>query len=205
MNRFGPSQHLPVVVGGWKTIVADPPWWFDDRGSRATPAYPFMKTEAICALPVIQVVADEAHLYLWAPDSHILSGEATEVARAWGFNPVCFIHWFKREKAYIPGGRPGRIQIGMGHYVRHATETVVFCERGKCKPNVHNIVNLFEAGEVDDPEDTWPLIQEPRGRHSKKPEKLQDIAEALSPGPYLEMFARRTRENWTCWGNEIAA
>ena len=42
-----------------------------------------------------------------------------------------------------------------------------------------------------------------RDKHSKKPEAFQDIVETVSPGPYLEMFARRQRAGWDTWGNEI--
>jgi N6-adenosine-specific RNA methylase IME4 len=41
------------------------------------------------------------------------------------------------------------------------------------------------------------------GAHSAKPEALQDLAERLSPGPRLELFARRRRAGWTCWGDQL--
>jgi N6-adenosine-specific RNA methylase IME4 len=42
----------------------------------------------------------------------------------------------------------------------------------------------------------------PRGEHSEKPEAFLDIVEQVSPGPYLEMFARRARFGWDYWGDE---
>ena len=42
----------------------------------------------------------------------------------------------------------------------------------------------------------------PRGRHSEKPEAFLDLVESVSPGPYLELFARRNRLGWDTWGNE---
>ena len=38
--------------------------------------------------------------------------------------------------------------------------------------------------------------------HSAKPDAFIDIVEQVSPGPYLEMFARRQRLGWDTWGNE---
>lgn len=44
---------------------------------------------------------------------------------------------------------------------------------------------------------TWP-----RGLHSQKPEAFLDLVERVSPGPYVELFARRDRLGWDTWGNE---
>jgi len=50
--------------------------------------------------------------------------------------------------------------------------------------------------------DVPTVLLAPRGRHSAKPEELQARAERLSPGPRIELFARRARERWVCWGNQ---
>lgn len=168
--------------------MADPPWWFNDQGSRATPYYAMMKDEEILAMPVADIVAPESHLYLWAPDAMILSGLASEVARRWGFDPKLLLHWFKRSPAYLEDGPMGEYQMGMGHYYRHASESVLFCARDNCPVLRHDRINVLEA---------------PRRQHSEKPEELQDEAEIMSPGPYVELFARRRRGNWLCWGDEV--
>lgn len=43
-----------------------------------------------------------------------------------------------------------------------------------------------------------------RGAHSQKPEHFLDLVEQVSPGPYVELFARRHRMGWDVWGNESA-
>jgi N6-adenosine-specific RNA methylase IME4 len=45
-------------------------------------------------------------------------------------------------------------------------------------------------------------FQWPRTAHSAKPEAFLDLVESVSPGPYLELFARRNRLGWDTWGNE---
>lgn len=47
------------------------------------------------------------------------------------------------------------------------------------------------------------VIHAPRRRHSEKPLEFYDLFETVSPGPYLELFARNAREGWTSWGNEV--
>ena len=43
-----------------------------------------------------------------------------------------------------------------------------------------------------------------RLEHSRKPDDIYEYAESL-PGPYLELFARRSRPGWDAWGNEVDA
>lgn len=71
---------------------------------------------------------------------------------------------------------------------RHAHELCLFGVRGKAPAAVHNLSTVIFA---------------PRGKHSAKPEELQDRAELLSPRPRLELFARRPRAGWVTWGNEV--
>jgi N6-adenosine-specific RNA methylase IME4 len=42
----------------------------------------------------------------------------------------------------------------------------------------------------------------PRTGHSAKPEAFLDMVEQVSPGPYVEMFARRARFGWDYWGDQ---
>lgn len=141
---------------------------------RALP-YPQMTVEEIAAL---KVPADkDAHLYIWTVNKYV---EATyDIARSWGFEPVCLLTWIK-----APMG------IGLGGTFCSNTEFVLFCRRG----------NLKAKRKVDTRWWGWP-----RGKHSEKPEEFQTVVESVSPGPYLEMFARRKRHGWASWGNEIAS
>jgi N6-adenosine-specific RNA methylase IME4 len=103
--------------------------------------------------------------------------------RAWGFQLKTTLVWDK----VTAGGRPA---FGAGHYYRGAHELVLFGVRGRCAALSRSERTRFE-GQV--------------GRHSQKPELLQDMADRVSPGPRLELFARRRRPGWTCWGNQLPA
>ncbi len=46
------------------------------------------------------------------------------------------------------------------------------------------------------------ILKTRKREHSRKPDELYPLIEACSPGPYLELFARGTREGWTTWGNQ---
>ena len=159
--------------GPYSTIVADPPWRF---GSAATKAdarkhYSTMSTDEVCALPVAELMADDAHLYLWALNGMMEDGY--RVVRAWGFTPITLLTWCKP-------------QPGVGYYFRTNTEQVIFATRGK--PMVP----------ADKPLATWFLW--PRGAHSAKPAAFGDLVEQVSPGPYVELFARNPRLGWDSWG-----
>jgi N6-adenosine-specific RNA methylase IME4 len=182
---------LPTTPGGWGCLAADPPWSFHDKGSRAAPdwrlrdagGYRTMRAEQVLTLPVAAIVAPQAHLYLWVTDAHLLDGTAALVCRAWGFRPKQLLDWVKV-------GRTGKLQVGLGHYFRHTSEHVIFATRGRAPALRHDLVATFMA---------------PRTAHSVKPDRLQELAELMSPSPRLELFARRARPGWTAWGDEAPA
>ncbi len=185
-----PLQRLVIPHGGFRTIVADPPWQvkcLESPGSRAFGTqdgilrsiplkYPTMTIDQIAALPVSDLASKDSHLYLWTINAYI--EHAYIVVRAWGFHPATFLTWCK-----APMGQ------GHGGTFCNTTEFVLFARRGTLKAKRR----------VDR---TW--WQWKRGRiHSKKPEEFQDMVETVSPGPYIELFARRYRLGWTVWGNEV--
>ena len=134
--------------------------------------YPTMTVDAIRALDV--PAARDAHLYLWTINAYVEA--AYEIARAWGFRPSTLLTWCK-----APNG------LGLGGTYSLTTEYVLFARRG----------TLAASQRIDT---TW--FQWRRGPHSAKPEAFLDLVEQVSPGPYLEMFARRNRLGWDTWGNE---
>lgn len=168
-------------------IVADPPWRVKTLGSPGSGAfgsnvevlkskpleYPTMTIEEIAALEI--PAADDAHLYIWTINKYIR--ETYDIARAWGFEPSTMLYWLKQ-----PMG------LGNGGAYVPCVEPILFCRRGKL-PHKRRMDRNWWG---------WP-----RGRHSAKPEEFQSIVEQVSPGPYLEMFARRKRHGWASWGNEI--
>lgn len=186
-TRDHPLPPLPAINGGWATVLADPPWRFTNRTGKVAPEhrrldrYDTMISEEIGALPVADVVADCAHLYLWVPNTLLPQG--LHVMENWGFRYVSNIVWAKRRKDGGPDGR------GVGFYFRNVTEMILFGVRGSMRtlPPGRRQVNMIETQKRE---------------HSRKPDEAYEVIEACSPGPYLELFARYAREEWTAWGDE---
>ena len=185
-----PAADLLDFVRGRRfgTILADPPWQFTNKTGKVAPEhkrlarYGTMKLDEIRALPVSDVAADTAHLYLWCPNALLPEGLA--VMKAWGFNYKSNVVWHKVRK---DGGSDGR---GVGFYFRNVTELVLFGVRGKNARTLapgRRQVNLFATRKRE---------------HSRKPDEQYPIIEACSPGPFIELFARGTRKGWTTWGNQ---
>ena len=170
---------LPVVSGGFATVVADPPWRYTDQSPRVRPGYELMSTDAIAGLPVELITAPRAFCWLWTTNAFLPDG--LRVLDAWGFAYRTNVVW---EKISASGG----VRIGVGHYVRNAHELILVGTRG---------------GLCVRPGDRFPsVVRAPRGAHSEKPEVFQDLIETASPGPRLELFARRQRPGWRCWGDQ---
>lgn len=176
----------------YATIVADPPWSYgkfnnfatrhEDRPRKPSEIpYPTMDLFEICRVPVEKLAEDDSHLYLWATSAHIQ--DAFHVAHAWGFRYSKMLVWAK-----APMGK------GMGWGFHPSTEFILFCVRG----------SLEVKGRVE--RDWWnwkrPYDQRGKPRHSAKPDAFLDVVEQVSPGPYLELFARSNRLGWDTWGNE---
>ena len=169
------------------TILADPPWQFQNRTGKVAPEhkrlnrYGTMTLKEICALPVQDIAADPAHLYLWVPNALILEG--LEVMRRWGFTYKTNVVWYKTRKDGGPDGR------GVGFYFRNVTELMLFGVRGSLR--------TLAPGRRQ-----TNIITSQKRRHSHKPDEQYEIIESCSPGPYLELFARHPRPYWWVWGNE---
>ena len=184
--EFEPAP-LPNVVGGFSTVLADPPWRFSNRTGKVAPEhrrldrYSTMSLDAIKALPVRDVTARNAHLYLWVPNA--LLPEGMDVLTAWGFRYVSNVVWAKRRKDGGPDGR------GVGFYFRNVTELLLFGVKGSMR--------TLSAGRSQ-----VNMIETRKREHSRKPDEQYDLIESCSPGPYLELFARHPRPLWSVWGDE---
>jgi N6-adenosine-specific RNA methylase IME4 len=102
---------------------------------------------------------------------------------AWGFEYKTNIVWYKVRKDGGPDGR------GVGFYFRNVTELLLFGVRGKLR--------TLKAGRTQ-----VNVIVERKQEHSRKPDSIYPIIEACSPGPYLELFARRRVPGRTSWGDQ---
>lgn len=190
MGIKAPHDDLLSMVNGsrFHTILADPPWRFANRTGKMAPEhrrlsrYPTMDLNEIMALPVSNIVSEPAHLYLWVPNALVPQG--LQVMEAWGFDYKSNIVWHKVRK---DGGSDGR---GVGFYFRNVTELVLFGVRGK-----H--ARTLSAGRRQ-----VNMISSRKREHSRKPDELYDVIEGCSRRPYLELFARSTRRDWTAWGNQ---
>lgn len=170
------------------TILADPPWQFQNRTGKVAPEharlnrYSTLNLEDIMGLPVADIAADTAHLYLWVPNA--LLPEGLKVMEAWGFQYKSNIVWHKIRKDGGPDGR------GVGFYFRNVTELVLFGVRGK---NARTLA----AGRRQ-----VNFLATQKREHSRKPDEFFPIVEACSPGPRIELFARGVRPGWRLWGNQ---
>lgn len=184
------SIGLQIATQGRKfgTILADPPWQFQNRTGKIAPEhhrlsrYPTMELADICALPVAGCASETAHLYMWVPNA--LLPEGLQVMEAWGFQYKSNLVWHKIRK---DGGSDGR---GVGFYFRNVTELILFGTRGKnarTEAPARSQVNM---------------IQTRKREHSRKPDEQYELIEACSPPAYLELFARGKRPGWTTWGNQ---
>jgi N6-adenosine-specific RNA methylase IME4 len=172
------------------TVLADPPWQFQNRTGKMAPEhrrlarYRTMTTGEIAALPVGDITAEPAHLYLWVPNALLPDG--LRVMEAWGFQYKSNIVWHKIRKDGGPDGR------GVGFYFRNVTELLLFGVRGK------NARTLAPGRRQVN------FVASRKREHSRKPDEIYDIIGACSPGPHVELFARGPRHGWTVWGDQAA-
>jgi len=186
---------IPHILGGadlkkYKTIVADPPWPYGKWGKGSDKCvmagkpqnkdeplpYPSMTVDEIKALPVSEMADNDCDLYLWTTQKYL--PHAFGVMAAWGFKYCQTLTWCK-----TPMG------TGQGGIFCPTTEFVLLGRKGKMpkKPRIDS---------------TWWNVKRTQ-KHSKKPEFFQDLIESVSDGPRVELFARRAREDWDVWGNEV--
>lgn len=172
----------------FRTVLADPPWQFENRTGKMAPEhkrlnrYRTMHLDEIMALPVNRIVADPAHLYLWVPNALLPDG--IRVMEAWGFSYKTNLVWYKVRKDGGPDGR------GVGFYFRNTTEIILFGVRGK------------NARTLDPGRSQVNIIRSRKREHSRKPDEQYPLIESCSPGPYIELFARGPRQGWTTWGDQ---
>jgi len=158
----------------YRTVIADPAWSHDQRGKYgAINHYDLMSLGEILNMPVSNLMEPDAHCWLWVTNGTLRCG--FDVLEAWGFTPRSVFTWVKP-------------RMGLGVYLRNATEHVLLGTRGKAPVR-------FRA------QPNWGFF--PVQDHSHKPEEFHKIVEQVSPGPYLELFARRHQPGWDVWGNEI--
>lgn len=170
----------------YSTIVADPPWHYakvnpdkDREGYRGGGLpYGSMTVDEIASMPVGELAdPDGCRVFLWITNRYLRHGWS--IIEAWGFKPAerVFV-WTKAPRATTPV----------------TTEYLMYGSLGSPRPLPWLGTTWFD----------WPR----KGlSHSQKPPAAADLIESMSPGPYVELFARAPRLGWDSWGNgyEIGA
>jgi N6-adenosine-specific RNA methylase IME4 len=177
--------------GKYGAILADPPWRFEawsgkGKARAADNHYDTASTGAIAELPVFELAAESAALFLWACWPTL--ADAFRVIEDWGFAyKTCAFSWMKADpyRLFADDKTPF---AGMGYWTRANTEPCLLATRGKPK--------RLNA-------DVRQGIIAPRREHSRKPDGIHERIERLVAGPYVELFARQRRPGWDCWGNEL--
>ena len=167
-----------MPAGQFQVFYADPPWRyeFSETESRAIEnQYPTMTLDDICALPVADMAADDAMLFMWATNPKL--EEAMRVIKAWGFEYRTNMVWVKDK-------------IGMGYYCRSQHELLLVARRGSFP------VPLEEHRPAS-------VLRGDRVIHSRKPEEMYRLIEAMYPAARrVELFCRTPQPGWDVWGNQ---
>jgi len=173
-------------VGNYSIIYADPPWDYAGRvqhggtsagyTSGAATFYPTMTPRELMNLPVRELSARKAILFLWTtgPQFEI----AVNVAKVWGFTfkTVAFV-WDK-------------VLLNPGAYTMSQCEYVLACVRG-CIPKPRGSRNERQ------------YLCERRSGHSRKPAEIRTRIDRMFPRSSLkrvELFAVERVEGWDYWG-----
>jgi N6-adenosine-specific RNA methylase IME4 len=183
INYVNDSASWPQSRYG--AIYADPPWSFQNwsakgTGRNAISHYDCLGSEALTALPIADLAAEDCALFLWAVDP--LLDKAIELIRAWGFEYKTVAFYWVKQNSKSEG-----FFTGLGYWTRGNPEQCLLATRGRPK----------RSGK-----DVRKLIIEPRREHSRKPDEVRERIERLVDGPYLELFARQTKPGWDCWGDQ---
>ena len=158
------------------TVYADPPWRYNNQSTRGSTDNHYdgtMSVDEICALPVGDITKEKSHLHLWTTNAFLY--DTQKILEAWGFAYKSTFVWVKP-------------QMGMGNYWRNSHEIMITGVKGGLTAESRSEMSWVECR---------------RGRHSAKPDQVRDSIMKLSPGPYLELFARRSSRDWVVFGNQI--
>lgn len=170
-------------------ILADPPWKQSKGGKKSVRANSSGRPldYQVCTLEEIEehlkaavsLTEGNSILFLWTIDKYLF--EAQEIAERLGYKLHARLIWNKVT------GIPAAFTVRYGH------EYLLYMYKGKLRP-----VALEERGKIH------TVFTERVQRHSQKPEISFDIIERLYPTEKkIELYARRTRPGWDCWGNEV--
>ncbi len=169
----------------FNTLVIDPPWpismagAFKSRHSRPTNLpYQSMTLNEIGALPIRDHAELGAHVYLWATNKTL--DTAFDILKAWdvAFHQVMVV---VKKSGMTPA---------LGYVF--GTE---FCLLGFAGRPMQKFASIGALN--------WWTDNPRHGQHSVKPDAFYETVERMSPGPRADLFARKPREGWSVWGDEV--
>lgn len=182
----GDLNELVAAGRKFKAILIDPPWKFiarSDRGEGRSAGEHYTTTglDPIKALPLAELADDDCVMFMWMVDW--CPKWALELLDHYGFEHKTTAFTWAKENGSGEGWH-----MGQGYWTRSNPEDCWLATRGH--PQRINA-------------DVRQLIVAPVMEHSRKPDEIHDRIMRLVDGPYLEIYARRPREGWVTWGNEI--
>jgi len=180
------SSGINLPNKKYGVIYADPPWYFKNysklgEGRNPNQHYNCMSIDDICSIPISDISDDNSVLLMWVVDP--LLDRAFEVINAWGFTyKTVGFTWAKTNKTNLG------FFTGLGYWTRSNPEMCLLATKGKPKRLSKSVRQL---------------VTSERREHSRKPDEIYNRIENLLDGPYIELFARNTKDGWDSWGNEV--
>lgn len=179
-----------MTIAKYDIILSDPAWSYygsKTKHGAAAKFYPTMADNELLSFPIHDWMHQRSLLFLWATGPRL--DFAVDCLRAWGlhYRGMAFV-WVKTTKAGVPVGAQGvRPTI-----VKPTCEFVLAASvTKKGRP-----LNLHD-------ETIRNTILAPKMEHSRKPDDVHERIERMYPqASKIELFARRARQGWDCWGNE---
>lgn len=189
------TEYPALPQGPYRILYADPPWQYENDGLKkyghAASHYDTLSIDNLRQLPIKALAEQHAVLFLWVTAPMSLA--CAPVIEAWGFTFKTQLVWDK-------------MRHNFGYYVGIQHELLYICTRGRCRPDVHDLVGSVRrcCPDVHDLDESVHRI--PRTQHSTKPKAFRDLIDMLYPeGRRLELFAREQSVGWDTWGNEVRA
>jgi N6-adenosine-specific RNA methylase IME4 len=169
-------RKAPPVEGKYAVLVVDPPWRYDKRPEDVTQRgqTPYPTMSPEELMALKLPAADDCILWLWATNAHMPL--AFQLLEHWGFTSKTILTWVKP-------------RIGVGDWLRGQTEHCILAIKG------HPVARPPGA--------TSTVLAAPTGKHSEKPDAFYQIVEQLCSGSKAELFSRKEREGWRCFGGEL--
>jgi N6-adenosine-specific RNA methylase IME4 len=177
------SFFNPLPPHSYDLVVIDPPVPFETRsekGQGKSPSrhYRTMTLAEIMALPVRELLKDDAVVFLWAQGRSLDQAFAT--LAAWGIT-------YKTEHVWRKVTRNGLVRWGTGFLARSMHEPILRGAVGK--PRCFALPSCFDG-----------IARE----HSRKPDEFYRMIVEKTPGlRRADLFARERREGWDVWGDEV--